>query len=111
MAQMNRLPYTTIFHGFSNSTVIECAQRLSELTPPGLTHFAFTSGGSETIESSFKIARYYWHIKGISKYKIISLYDSYHGMSLGALAATGMGKGNAWTGAGLHTAFYVVSGR
>ncbi|MBI4287097.1 MAG: aspartate aminotransferase family protein [Chloroflexi bacterium] len=98
--QMNKLPYTTIFHGFSNSTVIECAQRLAGMTPAGLAHFVFTSGGSETIESAFKIARSYWHFKGKAKYKIISLYDSYHGMTLGALAATGMGNGNAWSGAG-----------
>ena len=104
--QMNKLPYTTIFHGFSNSTVIECSQRLAELMPGGLTHFVFTSGGSESIESAFRIARSYWNIKNSPKYKVISLYDSYHGNSLGAVAATGMGRGHAWTGVGpLPTGF------
>lgn len=98
--QMSRLAYTTLFHGFSNPAVIECAQRLAQLTPQGLDHFVFTSGGSESIEAAIKIARYYWHCKGSPKHKIISLYDSYHGMSLGAISATGFGKGAAWTGIG-----------
>ncbi len=98
--QMNKLQYTTLFHGFTNPVAVECAQRLSEVVPEGLAHFVFTSGGSESIESAFRIARLFWHYRSSPKHKIISLYDSYHGLSLGAATATGMGKGAVWSGTG-----------
>jgi adenosylmethionine-8-amino-7-oxononanoate aminotransferase len=64
-----------------------------------LDHFIFTSGGSESSELALRLARRYWRSKGANKYKIVSLYDSYHGASLGALSATGLGKGALWRGA------------
>jgi putrescine aminotransferase len=91
--QMNKLEYTTLFFGFSHVAAIECGQRLAELTPQGLDHFLFTSGGSEGTETAFKIARL-----STKKHKIISLYDSYHGVTLGSLSATGEGKGTEWHG-------------
>jgi len=92
-AQIDQLPYFHQFFGVSNTTTIKCAQKLAELTPEGLDHFYFTSGGSESIEVALRFARLYWHNKGTSKYKIISLYDSYHGITFGALSAVGLGKG------------------
>jgi adenosylmethionine-8-amino-7-oxononanoate aminotransferase len=92
-AQIDKLPYYHQFFGVSNATTIKCAQKLAELTPEGLDHFYFTSGGSESIEVALRFARLYWHNKGTSKYKIISLYDSYHGITFGALSAVGLGKG------------------
>ena len=91
--QLDQNPYSNVFFGLSNATTIRCAQRLAELTPEGLNHFLFTSGGSESVEVSFRFARLYWNNKGTSKYKIISLYDSYHGITFGALSAVGLGKG------------------
>jgi len=91
--QMNRLEYTTLFFGFSHTAAIECSQKLAEITPEGLDHFLFTSGGSEGTETAFKIARL-----STKKHKIISLYDSYHGVTLGSLSATGEGKGTEWHG-------------
>ncbi len=91
--QMKKVEYTTLFFGFSNKTSIECSQRLAEVTPEGLNHFLFTSGGSEGTESAFKIARL-----STKRHKIISLYDSYHGVTLGSLSATGEGKGSEWIG-------------
>ncbi len=98
--EMAKIQYGMLFHGFSNTAVIECGQKLSELVPPGLDHFSFTTGGSESIDSALKLARFYWHNKGYSKYKIISLYDSYHGITGGALTATGSGKGAYERGVG-----------
>ena len=92
-AHIDQLPYFPQFFGVSNTTTIKCAQKLAELTPEGLDHFYFTSGGSESIEVALRFARLYWHNKGTSKYKIISLYDSYHGITFGALSAVGLGKG------------------
>ena len=91
--EMQKLQYGTLFHGFANVAIIECGQKLGELLPPGLDHFSFTTGGSESIDSALKLARLYWHAKGSNKFKIVSLYDSYHGITSGAMSATGSGKG------------------
>jgi adenosylmethionine-8-amino-7-oxononanoate aminotransferase len=99
---LQKLQYGMLFHGFSNTPIIECGRKLSELLPPGLDHFSFTTGGSESNDSAIKLARLYWHAKGSHKYKIISLYDSYHGITSGALTATGSGKGAYERGLGSH---------
>ena len=91
--EMDKLQYGTLFFGFSNEASIKCAQKLSELVPEGLDHFDFTTGGSESIDLAFRLARLYWSVKRRNKYKIISLYDSYHGVTNGALTATGSGRG------------------
>ena len=97
--QMQKLSYTTTFFGFSNRPSIECGMKLADLTPRGLECFFFTAGGSESVELAFILARVYWQNKGIrSKYKIISLYDSYHGMTFGARSCTGLGKGTLEAG-------------
>jgi putrescine aminotransferase len=96
--QIDRNPYFHQFFGFSNPTTIRCAQNLAKLTPKGLDRFIFTSGGSESNDTAFRYARLYWNNKGTSKYKIISLYDSYHGVTFGALSATGLSKGMLWKG-------------
>jgi len=98
--QMEKLQYGTYFFGFSNEPVIKCAQILSELVPEGLDHFDFTTGGSESVDLALRLARSYWNAKGKNKYKIISLYDSYHGVTNGALAATASGRGFLERGVG-----------
>jgi adenosylmethionine-8-amino-7-oxononanoate aminotransferase len=94
--QLGKLQYTTNYWGFTNTAAILCAKKLAEITPPGLKHFFFTSGGSESVETAFKIARNYWYGKKPEKYKIISLYNSFHGVSFGTLSATGLGMGRLW---------------
>jgi adenosylmethionine-8-amino-7-oxononanoate aminotransferase len=93
LEEMQKLPYGTLYHGFSNLAIINCAQKLSELVPHGLDHFNFTTGGSESVEVALRLARLYWHIQGKPKYKIVSLYDSFHGLAFGGLNATGSGHG------------------
>ena len=63
---------------------------LSEVTPGDLDHIYLVSGGSEAVETAFKIARQVQITRGhTDKYKIISHHDSYHGMTLAALGASG----------------------
>lgn len=93
LEEMQKLQYGMLFHGFSNVASIRCGQKLSELVPQGLDHFSFTTGGSESVDVALRLARLYWHTKGRKKYKIISLYDSYHGTAGGGLAVTGVGRG------------------
>lgn len=65
------------------------AARLERWTPPGLTRFFFTSGGSEAIETAIKFAvMYYGRVRGKrQKRKIISRRFSYHGNTIAALSA------------------------
>ena len=79
---LSKTDYMSTYAGFGNVENIECARKLAELTPGDLNHFYFTCGGSESIDSAIKIAHLYWHYKGKdTKYKIISLYNAYHGLT------------------------------
>jgi adenosylmethionine-8-amino-7-oxononanoate aminotransferase len=66
------------------------ADKLAELSPPGLDRAFFVSGGSEAVESTLKLARQYAIAIGeAQRWKVISRQPSYHGCTLGALAVTG----------------------
>ena len=59
--------------------------------PGDLNRVFFTSGGSEAVESAWKLARQYHKLTGNSnKYKIISRETAYHGTTFGALSITGI---------------------
>lgn len=88
--QMARLAFQPTFFGLATPPVIELATRMHQLLPHH-SHFQFTSGGAESNETALKIARYYWALSGKpEKTKIISRRMAYHGIAMGALAATGV---------------------
>ncbi|HUV56418.1 MAG TPA: aspartate aminotransferase family protein [Dehalococcoidales bacterium] len=91
--ELEKLQYCMQYLGFVNEASIRCGQKLSEIVPEGLDHFNFTTGGSESIDLALRFARLYWNARGMNKYKIVSLYDSYHGTAGGGLAVTGSGRG------------------
>ena len=65
-------------------------RKLSEITPGDLDHIYLVSGGSEAVETAFKVARQAQISRGHrDKYKIVSVHDSYHGMTLATLGASG----------------------
>jgi len=65
-------------------------ERLARWTPPGLTRFFFTSGGSEAVEAALKFALMYHKVNGRpQRTKIIAREASYHGNSIAALSAGG----------------------
>jgi adenosylmethionine-8-amino-7-oxononanoate aminotransferase len=88
-AQIDKLAYT--HSSFFTTDVAErLADKLIEDAPAGLSHVYFVSGGSEAIEASLKMARQYFVEKGEAKRtKVIARRQSYHGNTLGALAAGG----------------------
>ena len=91
-AQMNELAYFSAYVGSSNIPAITLADRLMEITYDNLQAVFFTSGGAESNESAFKTARFYWKAKGKpEKVKIITREHAYHGVTLQAMSATGMG--------------------
>lgn len=69
----------------------ELGQLLDEITPPGLSKFLYTLGGSDANENAVKLARAH-----TGKHKILSRYRSYHGATYGAMALTGDPRRNAW---------------
>lgn len=89
-AQMNKATFGYRLH-FENAAAEDLATLTASMMPPGLDRIFFTSGGSETIESCLKLARQYVIAQGRdSRWKVISLFPSYHGSTLGASAVTGM---------------------
>ena len=87
--QLNKIALALPLYAASEPA-IELARRLVEITPEPLTHVKYASGGSEANEAAFKVARQYHAQTGYpGKYKIISRYRSYHGATMGALAASG----------------------
>jgi taurine--2-oxoglutarate transaminase len=81
-AQANALAY--IAPGFATDVRAELSKMLLEVLPKGLEKFFFTTSGTEANEAAFKIARMY-----TGKTKIIARYRSYHGSTMGSIAATG----------------------
>ncbi len=90
--QMAALPYCSCYAGSSSPPAIELGEKLASLAYPSINHFFFTSGGGESSDSSFKTARYYWKLQGKpEKTKVISRQWGYHGVTLAAMSATGIG--------------------
>ena len=76
---------------FAHPRAIELAARVAALAPGDLNRVFFTSGGSEAVESAYKLARQYHKLTGNpNKTKLIAREIAYHGTSLGALSATGI---------------------
>jgi adenosylmethionine-8-amino-7-oxononanoate aminotransferase len=76
---------------YAHPRSIELAARIAGLAPGNLNRVFFTSGGSEAVESAWKLAKAYHTARGErSRYKLISRNLSYHGTSMGALTATGL---------------------
>jgi adenosylmethionine-8-amino-7-oxononanoate aminotransferase len=90
--QLDALAYAhTAF--FTTEVAERLADRLIEDAPPGLSHVYLVSGGSEAIEAALKMARQYFvEIGQPQRAHVIARRQSYHGNTLGALAA----GGNAW---------------
>ncbi len=80
--QARKLPY--VAPGYATDVRAELTKLLLEVLPKGLEKFFFTTSGTEANEAAFKIARM---VTG--KTKIISRYRSYHGSTMGSIAATG----------------------
>lgn len=90
-AQMRKLAYASAYVGYTNEPAIRLAERLLRLAYRNLSGVYFTTGGAESNETAFKIARYYWRRQGRpQKTKIISRIHGYHGLTLAAMSATGI---------------------
>ncbi|MET2833095.1 aspartate aminotransferase family protein [Mesorhizobium shangrilense] len=91
-AQLDKLAYAHT--GFFTTDIAErLADRLVADSPDGIDYVYLVSGGSEAMEAALKMARQYFVEKGEGRRRhIIARHQSYHGNTLGALAA----GGNEW---------------
>ncbi len=75
-----------IFAGFTHEPAVRLAKRLVEITPEGLDKLFFADNGSSAIEVAIKMSFHYFKNNGKIKPLVISLENSYHGETLGALS-------------------------
>jgi adenosylmethionine-8-amino-7-oxononanoate aminotransferase len=74
---------------YAHPRAIELAERLANLAPGDLNRVFFTTGGSEAVESAWKLARQYHKLRGDhDRYKVVSRDIAYHGTTMGALTIT-----------------------
>jgi len=91
-AQLDRIAYAhTSF--FTSEPAERLADKLIAKAPAGIDRVYFVSGGSEAVEAAVKLARQYHLERGEpGRHRIVARWQSYHGNTLGALAA----GGNRW---------------
>jgi adenosylmethionine-8-amino-7-oxononanoate aminotransferase len=85
-AQVDRIAHSTML-GLSNVPAIELAHRLTAIAPAGLTRVFYSDAGATAVEIALKIAYQYWQLKGQpQRDTFVSLTESYHGDTLGAVS-------------------------
>ncbi|MGH3017890.1 MAG: aminotransferase class III-fold pyridoxal phosphate-dependent enzyme, partial [Gaiellaceae bacterium] len=113
LAQMRELPFYTNW-SYSHPRAIELAEEVASLAPGDLNRVFFVSGGSEAVESAWKLARQFYAARGATglkaavaepetrhdelvaaasvqpKYKAIARHIAYHGTTFGALSINGI---------------------
>jgi len=78
---------------YAHPSAVRLAARLAELAPGDINRAFFTTGGSEAVESAWKLARQYFRVIGQpERHKVISRHLSYHGTTMGALSITGLAE-------------------
>jgi len=91
LEQMRELPFYTNW-SYAHPRAIELAAEVASLAPGDLDRVFFCSGGSEAVESAWKLARQYYIAKGskFHRYKAIARRIAYHGTTFGALTLNGI---------------------
>jgi adenosylmethionine-8-amino-7-oxononanoate aminotransferase len=88
--QSEKLAFYTNW-SYAHPMAIELAERIAGLAPGDLNRVFFTSGGSEAVESAWKLSRQFHKLNGEPlRTKIISRETAYHGTTFGALSITGI---------------------
>lgn len=76
---------------FGHPKAFELATKIASLMPEGLNHVFFTNSGSESADTSLKMARAYWQLKGeTKKTRFIGRQKGYHGVNFGGVAVGGI---------------------
>jgi adenosylmethionine-8-amino-7-oxononanoate aminotransferase len=91
LAQLRELPFYTNW-SYAHPRAVELAAEVASLAPGDLNRVFFVSGGSEAVESAWKLARQYYVSRGGApgRTKAIARRVAYHGTTMGALSITGI---------------------
>ena len=89
LEQMRELPFYTNW-SYAHPRALELAAEVAELAPGDLNRVFFVSGGSESVESAWKLARQHFRAKGEHRWKAIARDVAYHGTTMGALSINGV---------------------
>jgi len=81
----------TIFAGFTHEQAIKLASRIVDITPDGLQKVFFADNGSTGVEVALKMSFHYFKNQGETRPYFISLTNSYHGETIGALSVGDVG--------------------
>lgn len=85
-AQLDQLEHV-LLAGFTHEPVVRLSERLVELVPAALKKCFFADNGSSAVEIALKMSFHYWqNLNATKKTKFVTLSNSYHGETLGALA-------------------------
>jgi adenosylmethionine-8-amino-7-oxononanoate aminotransferase len=87
--QMRELPFYTNW-SYAHPRAIELAHEIASLAPGDLNRVFFVSGGSEAVESAWKLARQYHAARGERRWKAVGRRLAYHGTTMGALSINGI---------------------
>ena len=85
IAQLGKLEHA-ILAGFTHEPIVTLSERLVALAPHGLARCFYAADGSSAVEIALKMSFHYWRNRGESRTRFISLSNSYHGETLGALS-------------------------
>ncbi|MEZ5570140.1 MAG: aspartate aminotransferase family protein [Halioglobus sp.] len=99
--QLSTLDYAPAFQ-FGHPGAFELANRIKALMPNGLEYVFFTNSGSEAADTALKMARAYWHRKGMpGKTKLVGRSKGYHGVNYGGISVGGLSANRTLFGQGV----------
>jgi adenosylmethionine---8-amino-7-oxononanoate aminotransferase len=86
--QLGKLEHVMLA-GFTHEPAVQLSERLAKLAPSGLGHCFYASDGASATEIALKMSAHYWRNAGKpNKSQFVSLQNSYHGETIGALSVT-----------------------
>jgi len=108
--QLGRVAHSTML-GLTHAPAIALAQRLVDISPPGLSRVFFSDNGSTAAEVALKMAFQYWRHRGETRRTgFICLRDGYHGDTIGSVSVGGIDLFHACFGALLFESWQAEPG-
>ncbi|MGE4334868.1 MAG: aspartate aminotransferase family protein [Pigmentiphaga sp.] len=102
--QATKLDYAPAFQ-FGHPVAFELAEQLVQVMPAGLDHVFFVGSGSEAVDTSLKMARAYWRLRGhAAKTRFVGRAKGYHGVNFGGISVGGIAGNRKLYGEGISAA-------